>query len=71
MAKLTLTAALLASALAAPALGAERAAPGDVAAEVAAMRAEIAALRAEVAELKSTREAGAAAPSPAVAQTAA
>jgi phosphate-selective porin OprO/OprP len=64
MAKLTLTAALLASALATPALGAEGAAPADVGAEVAAMREEIAALRAEVAELRAAREASVAAPSP-------
>jgi phosphate-selective porin OprO/OprP len=63
MAKLTLTAALLATALSTPALGAESLPPADVAAEVAAMREEIAALRAEVADLKAERQSAAAAPS--------
>jgi phosphate-selective porin OprO and OprP len=62
MAKSAFLAALLASAIAAPALAAGEPVPADVAADVAAMRAEIAALRAEVAELKAGRDVAAAAP---------
>jgi len=55
MAKSAFLAALLATALATPALAAAEPLPTDVAADVAAMREEIAALRAEVAELKAAR----------------
>ncbi|MEA3009183.1 MAG: phosphate-selective porin OprO and OprP [Sphingomonadales bacterium] len=71
MAKSAFLAALLATALAAPAFAAPEPVPADVAAEVAAMREEIAALRAEVAELKAGREAAASAPAPASAPAAA
>ena len=59
MSKVTLVAALLATALATPAPAAE--ASLDVAAELAAMRAKIAGLEAEVAELKAARNAPSAA----------
>jgi phosphate-selective porin OprO/OprP len=59
MAKSAFLAALLATAIADPALAA---AEPDVAADVAAMRAEIAALRAEVAELKAARDSAGVAP---------
>jgi phosphate-selective porin OprO and OprP len=68
MSKVTLVAALLATALATPAPAAE--ASVDVAAELAAMRAKIATLEAEVAELKAARDASAPA-SPAVASASA
>lgn len=69
MAKSALLAALLATAVAAPALAAAEPLPSEVGAEVAAMRAEIAALRAEVAELKAGRQ-PVVAPAPATASAA-
>ncbi len=68
MSKVTLVAALLATALAQPAWAAE--AKLDVAAELAAMRAKIAELEAEVAELKAERSAPAPAPAAAAAASA-
>ncbi len=67
MAKSAFLAALLATAVAAPALAAGESLPAEVAAEVTAMRAEIAALRAEVADLKAGRDETAAVPAAAVA----
>ncbi|HEX8467033.1 MAG TPA: porin [Allosphingosinicella sp.] len=64
MAKSAFLAALLATTIAAPALAAPEPVPGDMAADMAAMRAELAALRAEVAELKAGREVAAAAAAP-------
>jgi phosphate-selective porin OprO/OprP len=67
MAKSAFLAALLATAIAAPALAAPEPVPADLAADMAAMRAELAALRAEVAELKAGREAASAVPAVAAA----
>jgi phosphate-selective porin OprO/OprP len=64
MNKTTFLAALLASALASPALAEDEAATPDIAAQLEAMRAEIATLRAEVATLKQAAAAPAPPPAP-------